>query len=116
MSDSHNHSGHGAHSEGAHEQSDLNYKPMLWIIPASMAFVVLFVTVIVYLSAATASDEMTGKQYGGADAGRGQLLALRAHEDSVLNSTGTDTAGRLHIPIQTAMEAFAQKSAAARNR
>ena len=104
MSDAHNPNAHGAH-----EKSDLNYQPMLWIIPASLAFLVLFVTVIVFLSAGTASVEMTEKQYGGADAGRGQLLALRAHEDSILTSTGTDTAGRLNIPIKTAMEALAAR-------
>jgi hypothetical protein len=106
MSDAHNHS---SHAEGAHEKSDLNYGPMLWIIPASLAFVVLFVAVIVFLTAAAGSDEMTAKQYGGADAGKGQLLALRAHEDSILTSTGTDTAGRLHIPITNAMAALAAR-------
>ena len=110
MSDTHNHSGHDEHSHGAHEKSDLNYKPMMLIIPASLAFLVLFVAVIVFLTAAASSDEMTAKQYGGADAGKGQLMALRAHEDSILTSTGTDTAGHVHIPITTAMEAIAARN------
>ncbi|MCD6024802.1 MAG: hypothetical protein K0Q91_1718 [Fibrobacteria bacterium] len=106
MSDAHNHTGHGTHSEGAHEKSDLNYQPMLWIIPASLAFLLLFVTVIVYLSAAAASDEMNRKQFGSADAGRAQLEALRAQEDSVLNGSGTDADGRVRVPVSTAMEAL----------
>ena len=104
MSDAHNHAEHGAH-----EKSDLNYAPMVWIIPASLAFVVLFVAVIVFLTAGAASDAMTSKQYGFADADKGQLLAQRAHEDSILTSTGTDTSGRVHIPITTAMEALAAR-------
>ena len=111
MSD-HNHSGHGApHSEGAHENSDLNYKPMMWIIPASVAFVMLFVTVIIYLTAGAATDAITTKQFGGADAGKGPLLAQHAHEDSILTSSGTDSTGRRHIPIATAMAVLASRGA-----
>ena len=111
MSDAHNHSeGSHAHAEGAHEKTDLELSPMLWIIPASLVFLLLFVTVIVFLSAAASSDEMTAKQYGSADAGKGQLLALRAHEDSLLTSSGTDTAGHVRIPITTAMEALVARA------
>ena len=109
MSDAHNHDAHG-HAEGAHDNSDLNYAPMVWIIPASLAFVLLFVTVIVFLTAGAASDEMTHKQYSTADAGKGQLLTQRAHEDSILTSTGTDTSGSVHIPIATAMAALAARN------
>ena len=110
MSDAHNHT-EDAHAEGAHEKSDLELSPMLWIIPASLVFLLLFVTVIVFLSAAASSDEMTAKQYGGADAGKGQLHTLRAHEDSVLSGTVTDTAGHRHIPITRAMEIIAARNA-----
>ena len=99
MSDAHNH-----HAEGAHEKSDIEPGPMLWILPASIVLVILFVIVIIYLSAAAASDEMKAKQYGGADAGKGQLLALRAHEDSILAFSGADTAGNSRVPISRAME------------
>ena len=110
MSDAHKHSeGAHGHSQGAHEKTDIEPGPMLWIIPVSIVVVVLFVTVIVYLSAAAASDEMTAKQYGTADAGKGQLLALRAHEDSLLASAGTDTAGHGRIPIERAMETLANR-------
>jgi hypothetical protein len=108
MSDHNTPSGHG-HSEGAHEMSDLNYRPILWIIPASLAFVVLFVTVIVFLTAAAASDEMTAKQYGGADADKTQLHTLRTREDSLLGFTGKDTSGHLRIPVEKAIEILASQ-------
>jgi hypothetical protein len=38
-----------------------------------------------------------------------ELPDLRAHEDQVLNSTGTDAAGRVHIPINLAMDSVMSK-------
>jgi len=111
MSDAHHNAGHDAAHQGGHEKSDLGYGPMLFIIPVSLAILVVFVTVIVFLSAGAASTEMTSKQYGGADAGKGQLLALRAHEDSILTTSGTDTAGHVRIPIAQAMAILAARAA-----
>jgi hypothetical protein len=34
---------------------------------------------------------------------------IRAHEDEVLNGTGKDAAGHLHIPIEQAMTAMVSK-------
>ena len=111
MSDSHNHSGHDdSHARGAHEKTDLNIGSMLFIIPVCLVILVLFTTVIVFLSAGAASTEMEGKQYATADANRTQLIALHAHEDSILTTSGTDTAGNVRIPISRAMEIIAARN------
>jgi hypothetical protein len=108
MSDAHNHSGHDSHG-GGHEKSDLALGAMLWIIPASLTLLLVFVTVITFLTAGAASREMTAKQYGGADAGKGQIQALRAHEDSILTANGTDSTGTPRMPVSRAMEIIAER-------
>jgi hypothetical protein len=104
------------HAHGAHEKSDLNYRPMMWVIPISLIILVVFTAVVVFLSAGAASGEMEAKQYQGADAGRGQVTALRAHEDSVLAGLAKDSTGRAGIPVERAMEILAGEKTAPENR
>jgi hypothetical protein len=44
------------------------------------------------------------------EAPRAQLLALRAHEDSLLNLYGQDTAGRARIPVDSAIKILAARA------
>jgi hypothetical protein len=107
--DSHDSNAQG-HAPGAHEKTDGNYSAGIWLIPVSLVIVLAFALTVYFLTASAATREIEAKRLEGVEAPRAQLLALRAHEDSLLNQYGLDTAGRARIPVDSAIKILAARA------
>jgi len=96
-------SAHDSHGHGGHESQDFTFTNLLWVIPASIVILVVYVGVCIYGFRGAASDEMIQKHAVLLDT---SLSAFRAHEAELLgNYSWVDkTAGKVRIPIQQAME------------
>ncbi len=96
-------SAHDGHGQGGHESQDFKFTNLMWVIPASIVILLVYVGVCIFGFRGAASDEMIQKHAVLLDT---SLSAFRANEAELLgNYAWVDkAAGTVRIPIQQAME------------
>lgn len=102
----------GYESRGAegHESGDFTFNCTLWLIPASLILMVVFVVVCWLGATASLTREMELKQTLGAEAVSVPLNAFQAQEDSSLRAYGMKDGGMAQIPIDRAMKLMVMES------
>jgi hypothetical protein len=99
-------SGHDTHGPG-HETEDLDFSSGLWVIPLSLAILVVFLFIAVVWSTSAASNELLRNVTSGLDQGIEAVKALRAGDEAILTSYGEGKDGKARIPVRRAMEILA---------
>jgi hypothetical protein len=95
-------SSHNAHGQSGHESQDFSFTNLLWLIPASIVMLLLYVGVCMFWFRGAATSEMILKKSVLADT---TLKAFRAHENELMHGyTWTDKEkGIVRIPIEQSM-------------
>ena len=96
-------SAHDSHGPGGYEKQDFAFTNLMWVIPASIVILLVYVGVCMYGFRGAATEEMIQKHAVLADT---SLRAFRVHEAELLGNYGwVDKAtGKVRIPIQQAMD------------